>query len=430
MLHVLHEEEIPVNNFSFIHAADIHLDTPFHSITAKVPKEYVDLVRTAPKRALQNIADLAVQHNVDFVILAGDVYNGMERTVTSQLALRNFAITLSKHCIRLYIVHGNHDPASSSLHSIRFPDNTFIFPTEYTSVQFIKNDTPTATLHGISHAQQADTTNLAQLFQATTGNTVHIGILHCSVDSISAETKQGYYAPCSLQDLLKTKMHYWALGHIHTRKILAETPYVVYSGNTQAIRSSEEGERGVYLVRSSKHAHMKLDFFNTAPVIFHTIPVDISEKDDLADILLCVEESIVHFLSTRTPANVELFLVTIRLCGTTVLHKKLYEEKDALLDAVQERSTYRVPVVVQDIHLETTLPIDMELIAAQDDILGEIIKRIQQIQDDPAEKASFLASLSPQISRNAASYTLPDPTLFEDILRNAQNIAIQKLYKE
>ena len=62
-------------DFKFLHAADLHLDSPLHglSLYEGVP---VDAVRAATRGALDNLIDLAIAEAVAFVILAGDLYDG------------------------------------------------------------------------------------------------------------------------------------------------------------------------------------------------------------------------------------------------------------------------------------------------------------------------------------------------------------------
>ena len=61
--------------FKFIHAADIHLDSPLRGLEQYegVP---VQEIRNAARRALSNLVDLALDQKVAFVLIAGDLYDG------------------------------------------------------------------------------------------------------------------------------------------------------------------------------------------------------------------------------------------------------------------------------------------------------------------------------------------------------------------
>jgi exonuclease SbcD len=64
-----------VASFTFLHAADIHLDSPLRGLSRYdgVP---TDEVRGATRAAFDRLIEVAIERQVDFVILAGDLYDG------------------------------------------------------------------------------------------------------------------------------------------------------------------------------------------------------------------------------------------------------------------------------------------------------------------------------------------------------------------
>ena len=54
----------------FIHAADIHLDSALHGLE-RYEGAPVDEIRSATRRAFDNLVDLAIDEEVAFVLLAG-----------------------------------------------------------------------------------------------------------------------------------------------------------------------------------------------------------------------------------------------------------------------------------------------------------------------------------------------------------------------
>ena len=95
--------------FRFLHAADLHLDTPFTGMR-RVDASLVATLRDATTRAFDNLVNAALEHSVAFVVIAGDIYDGPERGVRAQLAFRNGLDRLAQAGIRSFVVHGNHDP--------------------------------------------------------------------------------------------------------------------------------------------------------------------------------------------------------------------------------------------------------------------------------------------------------------------------------
>ena len=59
----------------FIHAADVHLDSPLLRLN-RYDGAPVEAFRSATRRAFENLVGLAIEEKVDFVLIAGDLYDG------------------------------------------------------------------------------------------------------------------------------------------------------------------------------------------------------------------------------------------------------------------------------------------------------------------------------------------------------------------
>jgi hypothetical protein len=70
-------------------------------------------------------------------------------------------------------------------------------------------------------------------------------MLHTSADDPGVHE---VYAPCRVESLAAKGYDYWALGHIHDRRVLHERPFVVFPGNTQGRHARETGAKGATLV--------------------------------------------------------------------------------------------------------------------------------------------------------------------------------------
>ena len=66
---------IVLRMINFLHASDIHLDSPLRGL-ARYEGAPVEEIRLATRRALENLVELAIRESVDFVVLAGDLYDG------------------------------------------------------------------------------------------------------------------------------------------------------------------------------------------------------------------------------------------------------------------------------------------------------------------------------------------------------------------
>ena len=62
-------------SFRFLHAADIHLDSPLRGLAGQEGNA-AERVRTATREALARLVALAIDEKVDFLVIAGDLYDG------------------------------------------------------------------------------------------------------------------------------------------------------------------------------------------------------------------------------------------------------------------------------------------------------------------------------------------------------------------
>lgn len=383
--------------FSFIHASDIHLDTPFASISSSIKEEYADKLRSSPVDALDRIVELAVEKKVDFVLLSGDVYNGEEKSISGQIALQRFAKQLSKENIYLFIIAGNHDPLQTTKYQFEYPSNTVIFPTEYNYIPFTKNGSIVAYIHGVSHADKEESRNLVEYFNTDfDSKAFHIGMLHCTITSLPQEKGKRQYVPCSLQDLQKRKINYWALGHIHTHVILCEYPHIVYSGNTQGIKSSEEGIRGVYYVEVADNKTIAMEFLPTSQVVFHTLAITLEEEDSLDILFNKIQDAIDTY---EQPAScVSHYIFSLTLQGMTDLDRELRKRPEKeWLDAIEQSLRYDYSFCIQNIYIETRHSTPIEELRARKDLLGETMRILEQIQHDATLQKELLTKVKEQI---------------------------------
>lgn len=93
----------------FIHAADLHLDSPFKGMEMNVPQSVWERMKQSTFESFERIVDKAIQERVDFVLLAGDLYDAETRSLRAQVFVREQMKRLSQYDIPVFIIHGNHD---------------------------------------------------------------------------------------------------------------------------------------------------------------------------------------------------------------------------------------------------------------------------------------------------------------------------------
>ena len=294
---------------SFIHAADLHLDSPFQGLS-HLPEHIFREVRESTFVALDRLVRNAIHLQVDFVLIVGDLFDNERQSLKAQIRLRKAFEELEKHHINVYLSYGNHDHINGNIHSVMYPDNVFIFPSEQVSTfTYTKNGIPMVDLHGFSYENRAILTNKTAEYQVHKQNALyHIAMLHGSIQS---NTDHDTYAPFQLSELVHSDFDYWALGHIHQRSILKEDPPIVYPGNTQGRHRKETGEKGCYHVVLSE-VNTDLTFIPLQALQFSDITIDVSNCTVVNQLENLIYDQVQHQYQQTTPQFIDLTLVSHR----------------------------------------------------------------------------------------------------------------------
>lgn len=285
------EEAFRIPDFSFVHAADLHLDTPFKGIGSTAPFVAGQL-REASLAAFDSLVDLCLERKAAFLVVAGDIYDGPERGLRAQLRFRDGLQRLSDAGISSFVVHGNHDPVETGWSALgdTWPERVTVFGAGAAQAVTVEiGGIPFATVQGVSFAQRSETENLALRFAGKAGPGIQVGVLHCNVGG--AAPGYGDYSPCTLDDLRSVGLDYWALGHIHTGMVLSgrpgsEEPWVVYPGNLQARspKPSERGPKGAVIVHVRAGRVAAVEPVSCDVVRFGLVEADVADVVDLGEL--------------------------------------------------------------------------------------------------------------------------------------------------
>jgi DNA repair exonuclease SbcCD nuclease subunit len=395
-------------NFTFVHAADLHLDTAFQGIGEVAPFVAAAL-REASLDAFDDIVELAIRSRAAFVLVAGDVYDGPERGLRAQLRFRDGLIRLADHAIATFVVHGNHDPVATGWSAIgsTWPDLVTIFaPGTATVVPVLVDGEQIATVQGISYATAATTENLALGLSRPSGPGPHIGLLHCNVEG--ASDAHANYSPCTLADLRRTGLDYLALGHVHERRVLTDgrggDPWIVYPGNTQARspRATERGPKGALLVQVTDGAVEGVEFVACDRVRFEEVACDIGDLEDLGELCDRLAELAAERLASADGRSIVL---RARLIGRGPLHPDLARTKvtDELLTELRAATAERTPFCWWDRLIdETALGFDLAELRGRGDFASDLLAGAERLATDDATLSRLVAQLHAEAPRPLA----------------------------
>lgn len=259
----------------FIHAADLHLDSPLRGLAA-YPDAPVDRLRTATRDALGNLVTLAVAEAVDFVVIAGDVYDGDWRDFNTGLFFIRQMGRLRQSGIPVYLLHGNHDAESEMTRGLELPDNVHVFSSRRTET--FRIDALKVALHGRSFKVAATTENLLPGYPAPVPGWLNVGVLHTALEG---NAEHANYAPCSIAELEARGYQYWALGHVHQHWIRQGTTTIAYPGNLQGRHIREPGARGALLVTAEGDAITGIERIEVDVLRWHALDIDARPLEDM-----------------------------------------------------------------------------------------------------------------------------------------------------
>jgi DNA repair exonuclease SbcCD nuclease subunit len=424
----------PPASFCFVHAADLHLDTPFQDVHDLAPF-VADTLREASLQAFDSIVELALARRAAFVVIAGDVYDGPERGLRAQVHFHRGLALLAGEGIPSFVVHGNHDPVTTGWSAVRsWPKGVTIFGADSVGLVPVERDgSVIATVQGISYATRETTENLALRFHRPDGLGLHIGLLHCNLEG-SAD--HDAYSPCTLDDLRRARLDYWALGHIHTRRIIAgrgpRDPWIVYSGNSQARspKPSEQSAKGVVVVHVRDGVVAEAEFVACDRVRFEEIECPIEGVADFPSLAERLDELGNERLAA---ANGRSVVLRARLVGRGELHAVLTRPSATgdLLRELRDGADDRRPFCWWDeIHDATRGIVDREEIRRRGDFAADLLELAESVRNDPAARAELATRAlagAPRALAGALDEIVGDDDRLAELLDEATSVALDSV---
>lgn len=404
-----------------------------------MPVPLREAVADSTLQALDKLMRLAIQEKVDFVVLSGDLYDSKDRPLREQVRLVRMLEVLHEHGIRAFIIHGNHDPLlEGSMADLRLPPSTVIFgAAEAASVTAVnRHNEPIAYVSGISYGKQAVTDNLARQLAALPGPRdplFHIALLHANVNG-SAEHDN--YAPCRLQDLTNARIDYWALGHIHTRSVLHESPWAVYPGNIQGRHFRELGPKGCYVVNVDHYGQASLTFHALDAVRWAEQTIDLTGVSSEQELLERAEQTISKLKAEGEGRHV---LARLHLSGRSSLYRALHRKGalDGLLETLREqegwhegRTEHGGAVWVVSIDSHVSMPIARSQLLQEQSFLGDVLRLAEEAANNDLLASELLEEALQLLEPKAAQSVAEDSEERSRLLQEAEQWLLESLLDE
>ncbi len=407
---------------TFIHAADLHLDSPLRGLAAYEDAP-VDRLRGASRQAFSRLVDIAIERAVDFVVLAGDIWDGDWPDTGTGLYFARETGRLARAGIPVYLLRGNHDAESRITKAV-----TLDSVIEFGSMMAESLEVPglDVILHGQSFSRPDLTDNIAINYPDAVPDRINIGVLHTALEG---HARHARYAPCTVAELQAKGYDYWALGHVHDFQVLCEGPAadggtIAFPGVLQGRHARETGAKGALLVEApgSGVGGARAERLILDVVRWHDQPVDISGTETVSDVARRMGEALEEIAGQiDAPLNERLLAVRLRLEGATPLHGRLRIEANRLRDDAIAQAMALDPdgFFIEKVIPDTEPILDAADVAARQDALAAL-QAILQGADDNAEMLEdlrrhleeFVAQLPPETREELAEL---DPGRMEAI---------------
>ncbi|MGM5491496.1 metallophosphoesterase family protein [Listeria monocytogenes] len=266
-----------MKEIQFLHMADLHLDSPFIGLST-LPQPLFSAIQESTFQSLERMTTVAIKEAVDFVLIAGDIYDSEDQSVRAQARFSKEMKRLEVANIPVFMIHGNHDFIEKHKEKLTLPSNVHVFSEQ---VEVMSHKTATGVsvnIYGFSYNERHIRSSRVDKYKIQGNADFHIALLHGS--EVSSSEEHDVYAPFRVQEISKKGFDYWALGHIHKRQLLAESPSIYYPGNIQGRNRKESGEKGASIITLSE-ASTTIDFIGTSPIIWEEAVITLPENSEI-----------------------------------------------------------------------------------------------------------------------------------------------------
>ncbi len=410
--------------FSFLHVADIHLDSPLRGL-ARYEGAPVEAIRGATRQALANMVEYALDNAIPLVVLAGDVYDGDCPDFQTLLHFAHQMSRLGEHGGQVVMIRGNHDADNDMTSALRLPDNVTVLPPDKAGTWRCES-LPVA-VHGRSYPACDVTDNLVRDYPAPLPGLFNIGLLHTA---LSGRPGHASYAPCTLTDLAAKGYDYWALGHVHEFEYVSQAPHAVFSGCLQGRHARETGPKGCVRVDVGDDGLIHVEQVILDALRWDMINVSVANARSMDDLYALVDSALKSALS---PLEGRPAAVRLRLHGQCPAHARIARNPERVIAQIRLMATdlSQARVWVEKVLLETTPDLNLAALSQGDTPQAGLVRALENLEDNPEELTKLgvdLRDLQAKISVSAVNLPdFDDPETRAALARDVRNMLLPML---
>lgn len=372
----------------FIHAADIHLDSPLNGLSV-YPDAPAEQLRSATRDAFTELVTRAIDEAVDFMVIAGDLYDGTWRDYNTGLFFCKEMGRLKRAGIPVYVLFGNHDAEAEMTKKLELPDNVYTFNAN--KPQTFKIDELAVSLHGQSFKQRDVTANLASAYPMPTAGHFNIGVLHTALEGYALHAA---YAPCKVDELDAKGYDYWALGHVHEFQQWNGASTIVFPGNLQGRHVRELGRRGAVMVSVNEGGQVAVERMFIDVLRWEHLEVDVANCNTLDDVVRQTGKALACLLDTdgEVPRAAR-----ITITGKTNAHGELFGLESQLRHEVlaQIAAIGSERVWLEKVRVRTEPLLDAGKLHERMDAFADLQAILEEASTDVDFREELQAALTP-----------------------------------
>lgn len=368
----------------FLHAADLHIDSPMHGL-GTYEGAPVERLRGATRQALVALVDLALEQHVDLVVLAGDIFDGDWTDFRTGLFFRDQMVRLTRSGAKVFVARGNHDAASRITKQLPAVPGLHVFSAR--AAETIDLEDLGVAVHGRSFPEGAVNEDLVPAYPDAVPGRFNIGALHTS---LAGNVEHVPYAPTTVATLASKGYDYFALGHIHARQVVREVdPRIVFPGNLQGRHAKETGPKGCELVTVTDGRIASAEFVALDVVRWHALRLDVAGLDSIDGLagrfVTAIRELVAGDLD-------RLHAVRVTLHGESALHHVEAAQPGALAATVRAatQDLDGEAVWIEQVRLDLRSPLDRRAAAARADAFGDVVRLVDELLADDTGLRSWI----------------------------------------
>ena len=392
-------------NITFLHAADIHLDSPLRGLETYEDAP-VEEIRGATRKAFANLIQLALEEEVNFLLICGDLFDGEWNDYNSGLFFANQMSKLGLAGIKVFIVLGNHDAASRIAQKMPLPENVTLFG--HKKPQSVVLEESGIVLHGQSYGARAVNDNLAAAFPRKWPGYVNIGLLHTS---LTGRDGHASYAPCTREDLLATGYEYWALGHVHSPEVVSPEPPIIFPGNLQGRHIRESGAKGVVLATIEDGRIRTLEWRYLDVLRWALRDVDLSGCEAREEVFERVRSAM---LDEQEGADGRVLALRLSLQGATALHGDLHSRTGSWHEDITSIAAGLDRIWLEQVIVRTRPPKSLADLLAEESPFAGLLRSINTMEVNEKDIFTALPDLIKLRNKIPAELADSDAMFFGD----------------